>query len=78
MNFSYEKFLKPLVAGEKTIRVYDNTEAIRYILNPFVVRTVYVRNNILYVSLDSSKSTLDFTTPNEAKWNFWQMIVLFS
>ncbi len=66
MNFSYEKFLKPLVAGEKTIRVYDNTETIRYILNPFVVRTVYVRNNILYVSLDSSKSTLDFTTPNEA------------
>ena len=67
MNFSYEKFLKPLVPGEKTIRVYDNAETLKYILNPFVVRTVYVRNNILYVSLDSSKSTtLDFSTPNEA------------
>jgi hypothetical protein len=66
MNFSYEKFLKPLVPGEKTIRVYDNTETLKYILNPFVVNTVYVRNNILYVSLDSSKSTLDFSNANEA------------
>lgn len=66
MNFSYEKFLKPLVAGEKTIRVYDNSETLIYILNPFVVRTVYVRNNILYVSLDSARPTMAFTTPNEA------------
>lgn len=66
MNFSYTKFLKPLGTDEKNIRVYDNSNVLRYILNPFVTKTVYVRNNILYVSLDSSKVTLDFSSLNEA------------
>ena len=66
MNFSYEKFLKPLVAGEKTIRIYDNSEVLRYILNPFVVKTVYLKNNIVYVSLESSQTILEFSTGNEA------------
>lgn len=66
MNFSFDKFLKPIIPGETSIRIYDNNETIRYVINPFLVKNVSVRNNIVYVAMESSKITLDFVTKNDA------------
>jgi len=67
MNFSYEKFLKPLTSSDKNVKIYDEFNVVKYIINPNNVRTLNVQNNVVYIGLESNKSiTLDFSTVNEA------------
>jgi hypothetical protein len=67
MNFSYNNFLKPLGESDKSIRIYDKKNDVKYVLNPFNIDGIYVRNNLLYVGFESDKRiTIDFSTRNEA------------
>lgn len=67
MNFSYEKFLKPLTSSDKNVKIYDEFNVVKYIINPNNVRTLNVQNNLVHIGLESNKSiTLDFSTVNEA------------
>lgn len=68
MSYSYDKFLRPITSSDKSIKILDNTNDIKYTIDPFVITNVSVTNNILRVSLKSLKVILlDFSTSNEAK-----------
>ena len=67
MNFSYDRFLKPLTDTDKNIKIYDNNNVVKYIINPNNVRSLNVQNNLVYIGLESNKNIiLDFSTRNEA------------
>ena len=68
MNFSFDKFLKPLTSSDKNIKIYDNNNVVKYIINPFNVKTLNISNNLIYIHLESGRNiTLDFATQNETK-----------
>ena len=68
MSYSYDKFLRPITSSDKSIKILDNTNDIKYTIDPFVIINVAVTNNILRISLKSLKVILlDFSTSNEAK-----------
>ena len=68
MSYSYDKFLRPITSSDKSIKILDNTNDIKYTIDPFVITNVAVTNNILRISLKSLKVILlDFSTSNEAK-----------
>jgi len=68
MNFSFDKFLKPLTSSDKNIKIYDNNNVVKYITNPFNVKTLNISNNLITINLESGRNiTLDFATQNEAK-----------
>ena len=68
MNFSFDKFLKPLTSSDKNIKIYDNNNVVKYIINPNNVKTLNISNNLIYIHLDSGRNmTLDFATQNETK-----------
>lgn len=68
MNFSFDRFLKPLTSSDKNIKIYDNNNVVKYIINPFNVKTLNISNNLIYIHLESGRNmTLDFSTQNETK-----------
>ena len=68
MNFSFDKFLKPLTSSDKNIKIYDNNNVIKYIINPFNVKTLNISNNLITINLESNRNiVLDFSTQNETK-----------
>ena len=68
MSYSYDKFLRPITTSDKVIKILDNTNDIKYTVNPFVVTNTAVDNNLLRISLKSLKVIIiDFSTQNEAK-----------
>lgn len=63
MSYSYDKFLRPITSSDKSIKILDNTNDIKYTIDPFVITNVAVTNNILRISLKSLKVILlDFST----------------
>jgi hypothetical protein len=68
MNFRFDRFLKPLTSSDKNIKIYDNNNIVKYIINPFNVKTLNISNNLIYIHLESGRNmTLDFSTQNETK-----------
>jgi hypothetical protein len=68
MSYSYDKFLRPITESDKSIKILDNTNDIKYTINPFIITNTSVNNNILRINLKSLKVILiDFSTSNEAK-----------
>ena len=68
MNFSFDKFLKPLTSSDRNIKIYDNNNVVKYIITPSNVKTLNISNNLIYIHLDSGRNiTLDFATQNETK-----------
>jgi hypothetical protein len=68
MSYSYDKFLRPITESDKSIKILDDTNDIKYTIDPFVITNVAAINNILRISLRSLKVILlSFSSKNEAK-----------
>lgn len=68
MNFSLDKFLRPLSDTDRSIQIYSVQDILKYTINPFSVTRTNVSNNLVNVNLKYNKViSLDFRTHNEAK-----------
>lgn len=68
MNFSLDKFLKPLADSDRNVQIYNNSDVVQYTINPFSVTRLNISNNLLRINLKYNKyHSLDFRTVNEAK-----------
>ena len=68
MNFSLDKFLKPLADSDRNVQIYNNSDVVQYTINPFSVTRLNISNNLLRINLKYNKvHSLDFRTINEAK-----------
>jgi hypothetical protein len=68
MSYSYDKFLRPITESDKSIKILDDTNDIKYTIDPFVITNAAAINNILRISLRSLKVILlSFSSKNEAK-----------
>jgi hypothetical protein len=68
MSYSYDKFLRPITTSDKSIKILDDTNDIKYTIDPFVITNTAAINNILRISLKSLKVILlSFSSKNEAK-----------
>lgn len=68
MSYSYNKFLRPITSSDKSIKILDDTNDIKYTIDPFAIQNVSISNNILKVNLKSKRIiSLHFSTINEAK-----------
>ena len=68
MSYSYDKFLRPITTSDKSIKILDDTNDIKFTIDPFVIINLSVSNNILRISLKSLKVILiNFSSKNEAK-----------
>ena len=67
-NYSLTTFVNPLSSTDKLIKVYDENLNVKWQINPFTIKNVFVLNNLLKISLKSDRViTLDFNSTNEAK-----------
>lgn len=68
MSYNYDKFLRPITPFDKSIKILDEFNNIKYTINPFVIKNVAISNNILKINLKSQRViSLHFPTINEAK-----------
>lgn len=68
MNFSLDKFLRPLADTDRSIQIYNVQDIVKFTINPFSVTRANVSNNLVNVNLKYNKViSLDFRTHNEAK-----------
>lgn len=68
MSYSLNRFLRPLSATDKTIRVFDDRNFPVHTINPFSVLRVFITNSNLNMSLTGNRTiTLDFSTNSECK-----------
>ena len=68
MSYSYNKFLRPITSSDKSIKILDDTNDIKYTIEPFAIQNVSISNNILKINLKSKRIiSLHFSTINEAK-----------
>ena len=68
MSYSYDKFLRPITESDKSIKILDDTNDIKYTIDPFVITNTAAINNIVRISLRSLKVILlNFSSKNEAK-----------
>lgn len=67
MSYSYDKFLRPLTESDKSIKILDNSNIVKYTIDPFAIVNVLISNNIIKMNLKSQKVILiDFNSKNEA------------
>ena len=52
MNFSLDKFLKPLADSDRNVQIYNNSDVVQYTINPFSVTRLNISNNLLKVNLN--------------------------
>jgi hypothetical protein len=67
MSYSYDKFLRPLTESDITIKILDNTNDIKFTIDPFVIINASISNNVLIITLKSKSIKIDFSSINEAK-----------
>ena len=68
MSYTYDKFLRPITDSDKSIKILDDTNDIKYTIDPFVITNTAAINNIVRISLRSLKVILlNFSSKNEAK-----------
>lgn len=67
MSYSYDKFLRPLTESDKSIKILDNSNIVKYTIDPFAIVNLLATNNIIRINLRSQKVILiDFNSRNEA------------
>ena len=67
MSYSYDRFLRPLTESDKSIKILDNSNIVKYTIDPFAIINLLVSNNIIRINLRSQKVILiDFNSKNEA------------
>lgn len=67
MSYSYDRFLRPLTESDKSIKILDNSNIVKYTIDPFAIINLLVSNNIIRINLRSQKFILiDFNSKNEA------------
>lgn len=68
MIYNYNNFLRPITESDKSIKILDDSNDIKYTLDPFVITNISVISNILRINLKSLKVILlSFSTKNEAQ-----------
>jgi hypothetical protein len=68
MSFSFDKFLRPITATDRNIKIYEDNGILKYTINPFHIKNTNVLNNTMRINLDSDRSiVMVFSTNNEAK-----------
>ena len=68
MSYSWDKFLRPLGATDTNIQIMDNTGVVTYTINPFTVINLFVKNNMVVISLKSQRIiSIPLSSNNEAK-----------
>jgi hypothetical protein len=68
MSYTYDKFLKPLRENDKILRIFDNSNTIKYNINPFSVQRLFVVDLNLNISLTGNRNIiLDFNNSSDAK-----------
>ena len=67
MSYSYDKIVRPLTESDVTRKILDNTNDIKYTIDPFVIISTSISNNILKITLKSKSILIDFSSINEAK-----------
>lgn len=67
MNYSYNKFLRPLTSSDTNIQIIDNSGIIRYTINPFAIINTFVYNNVVKVDKKNGSISIPFSTSNDAK-----------
>lgn len=68
MNFSYDKYLRPLSSTDTNIHIVTHDNVVKWTLNPFSILNVMVNNNTVRISLKSGRVVIiPFSTLNEAK-----------
>lgn len=67
MSYSYDRFLRPLTESDKSIKILDNSNIVKYTIDPFAIVNLLANNNIIRINLRSQKVILiDFNSKNEA------------
>jgi hypothetical protein len=67
MGFSFDTFLKPLTTTDRGVRIYEKDGDVKYIINPWHIKSIGVTNNLLKIRLEPDNTiSLDFSTENEA------------
>jgi len=68
MSYSWDKFLKPLSSTDTNLQIMDDNGVVTHTINPYVILNVLINNNLLKISLRSSKVIIiPFSTINESK-----------
>jgi hypothetical protein len=68
MSYSLNRFLRPLKATDKTIRIFDDRNFPIHTINPFSVLRIFVSNSNLSVALSGNRViVLDFINHEECK-----------
>jgi hypothetical protein len=74
MSYTYETLLKPLRENDKILRIYDETNVIKYNINPFSVQRLFVVESNLNISLTGNRNIIiDFENSNDAKQSLVQI-----
>lgn len=69
MNYSLDKFLRPLNETDKIVTVFNNLNKPAYTINPVSVSRLYVSSNLLKINLTKNNAViiLDFSDNSDAK-----------
>ena len=68
MNYSVNKFIKPLAETDRNVQIWNNANIIKFTVNPFSVSRTNVHNNLVHINLKYNKViALDFSTSTEAR-----------
>ena len=49
MSYSYDKFLRPITTSDKSIKILDDTNDIKYTIDPFVITNIVIISRLKYV-----------------------------
>ena len=49
MSYSYDKFLRPLTESDKSIKILDNSNIVKYTIDPFAIVNLLATNNIIRI-----------------------------
>ena len=80
MGYSYNNFLRPITSSDKSIKILDDDNDIKYTIDPFFIQNVTISNNILKINLIfwliPSKISLNgyFRTKNKPFRGFWKFV----
>lgn len=68
MNFTYNKFLRPLTESDTSIQILDDSGSIVYTINPFAISSPIISNNLIKINFKNGKIIIiNFSSTNEAK-----------
>lgn len=67
MAYNINNFVRVVSQGDRNLQIVDNTNTVKYAINPYQVLNILQNNNLLKINLKSGKMiTLDFQNSTEA------------